>query len=81
MATKFKYIRLEPADNGHKLCYTKCEEPENIKMGSYFESAPRELVFTSNEKACQAYLKLCQANNQGSDVEEEIMEIKTEEED
>jgi hypothetical protein len=76
MATKYKYIRLEPADNGHKLCYTKCEESDDIKRGMYSEGMPRELVFESNDKAVKAYLKLCEANGQGADVDDEIMAIK-----
>lgn len=76
MATKYKYIRLEPADNGHKLCYTKCKEADDIKRDYYSEGMPRELVFESNDKAVKAYLKLCEANGQGADVDEEIMAIK-----
>jgi hypothetical protein len=78
MATKYKYIRLEPADNGHKLCYTKCEEPDDIKQGNYYEMPAKELVFESNEKAVRAYLKICEANGQGADVDEEIISMKDE---
>lgn len=78
MRTKYKYIRLEPADNGHKLCYTKCEEPEDIKTGMYSEGMPNELVFESNEKAVKAYLKICEANGQGADVDSEINSLKDE---
>jgi len=85
MRTKYKYIRLEPADNGHKLCYTKCEEPEdNGKYGTYSEGMPKELVFESNDKAVKAYLKLCEANGQGADVDKEIVSmagVEIEEED
>jgi hypothetical protein len=76
MATKYKYIRLEPADNGHKLCYTKCKEADDIKREYYSEGMPRELVFENNDKAVKAYLKLCEANGQGADVDEEIRAIK-----
>ena len=78
MRIKYKYIRLEPADNGHKLCYTKCEEPDNIKTEMYSESQPKELVFESNDKAVKAYLKLCEANGQGADIDDEIISIKDE---
>jgi hypothetical protein len=84
MATKYKYIRLEPADNGHKLCYTKCEEPDDIKRGMYSEMPAKELVFESNEKAVKAYLKICEANGQGADVDKEIIsmsKVEIEEED
>jgi hypothetical protein len=83
MKAKYKYIRLEPADNGHKLCYTKCMEPERMRgesLSMYSEGMPKELVFENNEKAVKAYLKICEANGQGADVEDEIMEIKMEEE-
>jgi hypothetical protein len=44
MATKYKYIRLEPADNGHKLCYTKCKEADDIKREYYSEGMPRNSI-------------------------------------
>jgi hypothetical protein len=35
-------------------------------------------VFESNEKAVRAYLKICEANGQGADVDEEIISMKDE---
>lgn len=79
MAIKYRYIRLEPADNGHKLCFTKCNEPEDHKLESYSENS-KELVFTNNDAACRAYIKLCQAAGKGADIDKELMEESDEKE-